>query len=97
MVAVCDVLDKHLPKTCSFLRPTGGYFIWIKFPVAFDAVEFNSYCLKNYRVVAIAGSRFSATNEFGNCMRITIAFHEKPVLEGAVKTLCEAILGFEKL
>jgi DNA-binding transcriptional MocR family regulator len=48
-------------------------------------------------VVAIAGSRFSATNEFGNCMRITIAFHEKPVLHGAVKTLCEAILAFEKL
>jgi DNA-binding transcriptional MocR family regulator len=97
MLAVCKVLDQCLPKSCSFLQPGGGYFIWIVFPESFNAVEFNNYCLKYHRVVAIAGSRFSVKGAFQNCLRITIAFHEKEVLEKAVKTMCEAIDVFEKL
>jgi DNA-binding transcriptional MocR family regulator len=30
--ALCDALEQHLPPGCSFQRPQGGYFVWVKLP-----------------------------------------------------------------
>ena len=30
--AVCEALDRYLGDLCSWNRPTGGYFIWVRVP-----------------------------------------------------------------
>lgn len=88
--AAADVLEAKLPTGCSFERPTGGYFIWIRFPEGIDCVEFNQYSLKHFGVTAIAGSRFASGETHANFLRVTFAFHEAGYLRESVEKLCRA-------
>lgn len=96
--ALCETLESHLPPSCSFKKPKGGYFIWIKLPVSCDGDALSDYCLKKYKVFAIRGSRFSIENKCRNFIRLSFAFHPPEVLRMAGKQLCDGIvdyLGFE--
>lgn len=88
--AAAAVLKAKLPAGCSFDRPRGGYFIWIRFPEGVDCNEFNQYSLKNFGVTAIAGSRFATGGTHRNFLRITFAFHEAEYLKESVEKLCQA-------
>lgn len=37
--AVCEALDRYLGDLCSWHRPTGGYFIWVRVPDECDLAE----------------------------------------------------------
>ncbi|KXJ71444.1 hypothetical protein RP20_CCG020540 [Aedes albopictus] len=89
--AACQMLRDKLPKQCSYLAPNGGYFIWIRFPEQIDCNEFNQYCIKNFSISAIAGSRFSSAGSHKNYMRLTFAFHDADFLRQSVGKLCQAI------
>nr|XP_040227128.2 uncharacterized protein LOC120952078 [Anopheles coluzzii] len=88
--AMAETLQAHLPAGCSFRKPNGGYFVWIRFPSHIDCAEFNRYCLEKYRVSAIPGVRFSFAKEARHFLRLTFAFHEPDYLRRSVRTLCEA-------
>uniref|UniRef100_A0A8D8IBN4 Aromatic-amino-acid aminotransferase 1 n=1 Tax=Culex pipiens TaxID=7175 RepID=A0A8D8IBN4_CULPI len=88
--AAADVLEAKLPAGCSFERPKGGYFIWIRFPEGVDCVDFNQYSLKHFGVTAIAGSRFASGATHRNFLRVTFAFHEAGYLMESVEKLCRA-------
>lgn len=81
--ALCKVLKEHLPPVCHFIRPKGGYFIWIKLPEGVDGDALSDFCMKNpkYRVFAIRGSRFSIEGNFRNFIRLSFAFHQPAVLK----------------
>nr|CAD7439005.1 unnamed protein product [Timema bartmani] len=77
MQAVCDTLDQFLPSYCSFMRPEGGYFVWLRLPESVDANRLAVWCQEKYKVAAIPGSRFSVKQGFKNYLRLAIAFHQK--------------------
>ncbi|XP_024947201.1 uncharacterized protein LOC107274184 isoform X2 [Cephus cinctus] len=81
--ALCDVLDRFLPKCCSYRRPQGV-----------DAAKFIPWCQEVYKVSAIPGSRFSNTKKTKNFLRLSIAFHPTERLTAAGKALCEALLQY---
>ncbi|XP_058461339.1 uncharacterized HTH-type transcriptional regulator YdfD [Malaya genurostris] len=89
--AADEVLKLKLPDGCTFNSPRGGYFIWIRFPESVDCNDFNRYCLENFGVTAIAGSRFSLGDTHRNCLRLTFAFHPVEYLRKSVEKLCVAI------
>ena len=89
--ALCDVLDQCLPSSCSFIKPKGGYFIWIKLPEDCDGGAVSDYCTKNYKVFCIKGTRFSIENKFRNFVRLSFAFHPPAVLSEAGRKLCLGI------
>ncbi|XP_055604372.1 uncharacterized protein LOC129752622 [Uranotaenia lowii] len=92
--AVCETLDAHLPEGCSYVKPTGGYFIWVRFPDHVDCTDFNGYCMNKYQVTAIAGSRFSSTGSHRNCLRLTFSFHDADFLRKSVEKLCQAAKNY---
>ncbi|XP_065082668.1 2-aminoadipate transaminase [Ochlerotatus camptorhynchus] len=92
--AACMALNTKLPKKCSFIAPNGGYFLWIRFPEGVDCNDFNQYCMQNFGVLAIAGSRFSSGGSHQNFMRLTFAFHEAELLKASVGKLCLAIEAY---
>lgn len=92
--AVCETLEKYLPKCCNYLKPKGGYFVWIKLPDSCDANQVNEYCMREVKVVAISGTRFSVEKKFNNYLRVTFAFHEAGVLREATEKLCKGIHEF---
>lgn len=94
METACRLLRENLPKTCNFLEPKGGFFIWVRFPENVVAADFNRYCLDKYKVVAIAGDTFSANGLFKNCLRITIGFHSTENLTIGLTKMCKAYSEF---
>jgi DNA-binding transcriptional MocR family regulator len=89
--ALCDVLDAKLPSTCSFIKPRGGYFVWIKLPENCDGELLSDYLLKHQKVFVIKGSRFSYENGSKNFIRVTFAFHPPATLQNAAQLLCDGI------
>jgi DNA-binding transcriptional MocR family regulator len=94
MAALCSTLDRFLPHSCSYIRPEGGYFVWITLPEHADMNAFVPWCQKTYRLSAIPGSRFSLFGECRNRMRLAIAFHSKETLVEAGEKLCIALAEF---
>lgn len=94
MLSAIQLLRTHLPTDCLFDEPTGGYFIWIRFPAAIDVNELNAFARTHYRVSAIAGNVFSAANKFHNCIRISIAFFGGEKLRLAIVEMCRAYVDF---
>nr|CAD7587914.1 unnamed protein product [Timema genevievae] len=94
MQAVCDTLDQFLPSYCSFTRPEGGYFVWLRLPESVDANRLAVWCQEKYKVAAIPGSRFSVKQGFKNYLRLAIAFHQVEILTEATKNLCLGIQDY---
>ncbi|CAG2053221.1 unnamed protein product, partial [Timema podura] len=94
MQAVCDTLDQFLPLYCSFTRPEGGYFVWLRLPESVDANRLAVWCQEKYKVAAIPGSRFSVKQGFKNYLRLAIAFHQVEILTEATKNLCLGIQDY---
>lgn len=92
--SLVDTLERCLPNECSFIRPKGGFFIWIKMPEEVNGDELCEFCLKHAKVFAIRGSRFSIENKFKNCIRLTFAFHSPEVIRDAVEKLCASMKIF---
>ncbi|XP_055909514.1 2-aminoadipate transaminase [Eupeodes corollae] len=97
MLATCEILNNHLPKSCKFIEPQGGYFIWIKLPEHVDANDFLRVCLENNKIFFIPGNRFSFDNSFKNCFRISIAFHKKEVMIRAMMQICDELKKYLNL
>jgi len=94
MAALCSVLDKFLPHSCSYIRPEGGYFVWITLPEYADMNEFVPWCQEKYKLSAIPGSKFSLNGTCKNHLRLTVAFHSKETLVEAAEKLCIALVEF---
>ncbi|XP_053674319.1 2-aminoadipate transaminase [Anopheles nili] len=88
--AMAETLETHLPKECSFNKPKGGYFVWIRFPAHIDCADFNRYSMEKHHVAAISGNRFSISGEARNFIRLTFAFHSPDYLRRSVATFCKA-------
>ena len=95
MLLGCKLLKQHLPKSCSFYEPLGGYFIWVKLPHAIDATVFDKYAKEKHSVCALHGTIFSPNQLAKNCLRISIAFHTVDNLEIGIKRLCLALTEYE--
>lgn len=94
--ALCEVLEENLPTTCSFIKPRGGYFVWIKLPEHCDGEQLSQFLLENYKIFAIKGNLFSHENESRNHLRVTFAFQPPETLQSAGKILCDGIKNYLK-
>ncbi|KAF4522003.1 hypothetical protein B566_EDAN010852 [Ephemera danica] len=92
MLAVCTALETHLPSSCKFKRPRGGYYIWVTLPSEIDTGKFAAWSEREYKSTALPGGMFAARpGDFTNCLRLSVAFHSQPTLEAATVRLCEAL------
>ncbi|EDW78914.1 uncharacterized protein Dwil_GK11472 [Drosophila willistoni] len=97
MLATIELLKSELPADCKMLKPSGGYFIWIRLPEPLDASEFLQYCLEHEKIAFIAGARFALANDMGKqYFRLSIAFHGKQKLQDGVRRLCRALNDYRK-
>ncbi|KAJ9598427.1 hypothetical protein L9F63_010871, partial [Diploptera punctata] len=91
MNGLCSTLQKLLPEECRYVKPEGGYFVWISLPPPANMNEFVPWCQNKYKISAIPGSRFSLDGQCRNYLRLAIAFHNKDTLVAAAEILCKAL------
>jgi len=52
-----ETMDKELPSTCSFTRPSGGLFTWVKFPEGVQSTDVFKLALEE-KVAFVPGDSF---------------------------------------
>uniref|UniRef100_A0A1A9UQK4 Aminotransferase class I/classII domain-containing protein n=1 Tax=Glossina austeni TaxID=7395 RepID=A0A1A9UQK4_GLOAU len=89
------MLAANLPKDCKMLQPEGDYFIWIRLPKQCIAAEFLGMCVKEEKIIFIAGPRFTAAqDQDANCFRLAIGIHTKEKIKGVGLRICQPLIRF---
>jgi DNA-binding transcriptional MocR family regulator len=84
------LLETHLPAETDFLKPKGGYFIWVRIPGKMDAIKLQSRA-KRLGVGYRPGIDFSAHKGLNNYIRLCFAFHSRSQLEKGIHRLVQAL------
>ncbi|KAK2188470.1 hypothetical protein NP493_131g02014 [Ridgeia piscesae] len=89
--SVAQKLRKNLPECVTFEVPRGGYFFWLQMPdgALAEKVAKDVYDLHKIRI--LPGNRCSPTGQCRNCIRISFAHYEEPVLLDAAQKLSDVI------
>ncbi|TGB30808.1 PLP-dependent aminotransferase family protein [Burkholderia thailandensis] len=85
-----DALMRHLPPDVHWTLPDGGYFVWLEFPDAIDAMELHREAIR--RGVSVApGPLFSAAHAFERCVRINFGHPWSAAVDDAIRIVGELV------
>jgi DNA-binding transcriptional MocR family regulator len=88
--ALCDAIRRWLPTGTQWTIPEGGYFLWLRFEEAIDAMELHRRAIG--RGISVApGPIFSATSAFEHCIRLNYGHPWSPRIDAAIRTLGEIL------
>ncbi len=88
--AVCETLSEHLPRDGRFVRPDGGFHMWVELPPGTSSMEL--YRLALEKNIAISpGPLHDLDGRFGNCLRVSYAQASPNQITSAVEQLCKLI------
>ncbi len=73
-----------------FVHPVGGYFLWLEFPKAIDAMRLHQLAIRHGFSLA-PGPIFSSTHAFDNCIRLNFGHPWTPRCDHAIRTLGELL------
>lgn len=83
-------LHQWLPNSVKWVRPQGGYMLWLQLPQSVKAMELHA--LASARGVSLApGPMFSATRAFQNCVRLNFGHPWDARFEDAIRALAEIL------
>ncbi|PRH12189.1 aminotransferase-like domain-containing protein [Burkholderia multivorans] len=83
-----DALRRWLPPGVDWVRPEGGYFLWLAFPDAIDAMALHRQAIA--RGISVApGPLFSAAHGFARCVRVNFGHPWSGDIERAIRVLGE--------
>ena len=63
-------IAKYFPRETCMTRPAGGFLLWVQLPQAVDAITLYQKALQQ-KIAVVPGPMFSATGQFGNCIRLS--------------------------
>ena len=83
-------IQRWLPQGVRTANPTGGYFIWLEFPEAIDAMELHRLAIEQGISLA-PGPIFSATHAFEHYVRLNFGHPWSPRIDDAIRVLGELL------
>ncbi|WP_027796023.1 aminotransferase-like domain-containing protein [Paraburkholderia acidipaludis] len=84
--AMSQAIRRWLPVGTQQSAPEGGYFLWLTFPEAIDAMALHRLAIEHGISVA-PGPMFSAAHAFENCIRLNYGHPWSARIEEAIRTL----------
>ncbi len=88
--ALLAALAEHLPASCSWTKPGGGFFIWITLPENLDAAALAPLA-EEAGVTYIPGVRFHLDGRGHNTLRLAFTLYPPAELAKAARCLGQAI------
>lgn len=90
MNAMDAAIRRWLPHDVRWVAPAGGYFLWLEFSEAIDAMELHRLAIE--RGIGLApGPIFSATHGFENCVRLNFGHPWTQKIDDAIRVLGELL------
>lgn len=87
--ALCDALNEYMPPEVTFVRPQGGFYVWLSLP---DSVPSSTlFKLALERGIAVAPSDVFYPGRGANAVRLSFARYNADTLRYAAKRLGEII------
>ncbi len=81
---------QYFPAEICVTRPQGSFLLWVELPEKVDMVCVSKQ-LSRLKIQAAAGSLFSASGKYRNCLRINVALPPNEKNREALKKMGEAI------
>lgn len=88
--AMLDALNRHLPEGCTWTRPEGGLFLWVRLPEAIDTVGLLQAAMKR-KVAFVPGEPFWVGNPVRNTLRLNFSNADEERIEKGVRALGDVI------
>ncbi|RME26529.1 MAG: PLP-dependent aminotransferase family protein [Deltaproteobacteria bacterium] len=85
-----DALGRYFPRTVSWNRPSGGFFVWVRLREGLDAEELLRKSVSN-DVAFVAGRPFFIDGSGSNTMRLSFAQEAPERMTEAVKRLSDLL------
>jgi DNA-binding transcriptional MocR family regulator len=90
LLALDEVLQKHMPEGTRWTRPDGGMCLWLELPPGFDASELLIHA-KERGVLFAPGRYFYVQNPLPNTLRLGYAGLDEKQIARGVATLAEVL------
>jgi 2-aminoadipate transaminase len=88
--AVCDALARHLGDLCTWNRPAGGYFIWVRVPEECDTARLDELAVAA-GIRYGTGRAFSAADRPVPYFRLSFAYAPLDAIEAGVAEMARCV------
>ena len=92
---LCNLLKNELSDYVEFVKPCGGYFVWIKLKSPYKASELLKRA-KEYKLDFTIGDKLSLSDEFDEYIRLSFSYYESKDYEIGVKRLKDLFENYKK-
>jgi 2-aminoadipate transaminase len=90
--AVCDALERHLGQLCSWNRPAGGYFIWVRLPDACDTTRLDQLA-SDAGIRYGTGRAFHFADEAVPYFRLSFGYPSLEEIDAGVAEMARCVRG----
>jgi 2-aminoadipate transaminase len=88
--AMFAALEKNLPSYVQWVRPRGGFYIWLQLPEGADATAILKIAITK-GAVFVTGKTFDPEGKKNNCMRISYCNTSPEMIKAGIPMIAEAI------
>jgi len=88
--AMFDALETHLPKYIQWVRPRGGFYIWLQLPEGTDATAILKLAIAK-GAVFVTGKTFDPEGKKNDCMRISYCNTSPEMIRAGIPIIADAI------
>lgn len=85
-----ECIDKYLPADIEYVKPMGGFFIWMKVPKGIDETKLFKICADK-GVIFVIGNAFDPQGKINGHIRLSYSNTSPEVIEKGMKILGEAM------
>ena len=88
--ATLDALTRLMPPGCSWTRPAGGFYVWLRLPEGIDSKAMLPMAI-SARVAYVPGTGFYADGSGGQFARLCYAFPEPSRIREGIRRLASVV------
>lgn len=81
-----SALERHLPADCTWTRPDGGLFLWVRLPAALDTIELLARAAEQ-KVAFVPGAPFWVGGSVRNTLRLNFSNATEERIEEGIRRL----------
>ena len=86
--AMLSALGEHFPPSCTWSRPEGSLYTWLKLPEGVDVTTFQEEA-ESKGIRYISGNAFSGSGEGKNCLRLCYGYNSPDEIRDGIALLSD--------